>query len=163
MPWRETLRVGREEKGVFLIGWSTAGCKACRLSPQCVGKGGRGRVLEVSKNYPTLQAGRARQKTAEFKEKYRRRSGVEASFSGVVNTHGGRKTKYRGLGKTLGYYIAIGIAMNLRRVVAHEAGKKPRRERRSTLRKLMGAPKVSAKGWGQISARERFAKVAQGR
>lgn len=110
----------------------------CTLRALCTQGRGSGRTIKVSPNYPVIEGRRKQQQTPEFKQRYRRRAGIEASFSSIVCTHGGRKTQYRGIDKTRGYYIALGVGINLKRVIAWESGKRPKRQRTSRLRKLMG-------------------------
>lgn len=95
------------------------------------------RTLRLSRYYGLLSKRRQEQKTPQYRERYRRRAGIEATFSHLVNVHGGRRTPYRGQDKTLGYYAALATGVNLRRVVAWQAGERPKRERCSPLSRLL--------------------------
>jgi hypothetical protein len=73
-------------------------CQACPLRAQCcTGKGGR--TITRGPHYAALQAARARQKTDEFKQCYKRRSGVEGGLSALVRGHGIRVCWYLGKAK----------------------------------------------------------------
>ena len=64
-----------------------------------------------------LEVARNRQKTAEFRTKYKKRAGIEGTISQGVRAFDLRRSRYLGLAKTHLQHLAIGAAMNLTRVV----------------------------------------------
>ena len=62
-----------------------------------------------------LRAARERQQTEAFKERYKRRAGIEGTMSQAAYALGMRRTRYRGLQKTHLHHIAIATAINLQR------------------------------------------------
>jgi transposase len=91
-------------------------CDGCPVRAQCA-PGKSGRSLKVSPYYPILRQRRAEQKTAEFKERYKRRAAIEGTVSEVVRAHGGRRARYRGQAKARLQALFIGAATNLKRLV----------------------------------------------
>jgi transposase len=155
--WDEGERRDARRAGIVMwtISWSGRVCGACALAARCVGGRVGGRVLHLNPNQELMAARRAEQRSAEFHERYRRRAGIEATFSALVR-RGGRRSRYRGSAKTLFQYAAAASAINLRRVAAHRAGVKVVRSRSARLRRLMGEDGARAKGWGQnLRSRER--------
>jgi transposase len=65
-----------------------------------------------------LPAARQREHTDTFKEKYRKRAGVEGTISQATRTGDLRRSRYIGLEKTHLQNLAIAAALNLARVVA---------------------------------------------
>jgi hypothetical protein len=64
-----------------------------------------------------VQAARQRQQTDTFKERYKRRAGIEGTMSQAAFTFGMRRTRYRGLKKTHLHHLATAAAINLQRFV----------------------------------------------
>jgi transposase len=65
-----------------------------------------------------LRAARERQQTEAFKERYKRRAGIEGTISQAAYALGMRRTRYRGVKKTHLHHIAIATAINLQRCLA---------------------------------------------
>src|SRR5262245_31808480 len=61
---------------------------------------------------------RQRQMTAEFKQEYARRAGVEGTISQAVRTAGLRRSRYIGLAKTHLQNLITAAALNVLRVAA---------------------------------------------
>jgi len=127
--WSLYERSGRKGRSLVAIAWDKQTCSRCPLRSQCLPPGQLQRVLRLSPYYTLLTTRRAEQKTSEFRERYRRRAGVEATFSHLVNVHRARRTPYCGPAKTLCHYAALAVGVNLRRVTLWEAGQRPQRER----------------------------------
>jgi hypothetical protein len=72
-----------------------------------------------------LKQAREREKTEPFKEKYKRRAGVEGTVAQAVNALGARRNRYRGLARTHLQHIATAAAINLRRIAAWLMGDRP--------------------------------------
>ena len=142
--WWVYHRRSGEDKDLIALIWDKQVCGRCPLRVRCLPPGQSQRTLRLSRHYALLKARRREQKTPAFRERYRRRAGIEATFSHVVNVHGARHTPYRGTEKTLGYYAALATGMNLRRVAAWQAGERPKRERRSRLRRMVMEGSVQA-------------------
>ncbi len=135
--WHQQSRADNPRQEMVVISWDKAVCRHCPQRIACLGPGQRPRTLKVSAQYPQLVARRQEQTTQAFQEQYRRRAGIEATFSHLVNAHGARRTPYRGEAKTELHYLALASALNLERVVAWQAGLRPQRQRRSCLRTLL--------------------------
>ena len=99
--WSLHERSGRNGRSLVAIGWDKQACSQCPLRQQCLPPGQVQRVLRLSPNYTLLTTRRAEQKTDAFRERYRRRAGIEATFSHLVNVHRARRTPYRGSAKSL--------------------------------------------------------------
>jgi transposase len=102
------------------IRFSPADCTTCTQRAQCTKTKSTPRSLSIKprEQYIALRDARAYQQTEEFKEKYRKRAGVEGSVSQGVRAFGLRRTRYIGLAKTHLQEVAAAAAMNLTRAVA---------------------------------------------
>ena len=109
----------REEKGkpVIQARFSTPDCAACTPRNLCTHAKTGGRVLTFKPRaqYEALEAARQRQKTPEFKERYKTRAGIEGTVSQGTRTFGLRCARYIGLDKTRLQHIATAAAINLTR------------------------------------------------
>ena len=79
---------------------------------------------------------RERQKTDEFKERYKQRAGVEGTISQGVRAFSLRRTRYVGLAKTHFQDIATAAAINLTRMAAWLEGEPLAKTRRSRFASL---------------------------
>jgi transposase len=131
--WKEHPRSEHPDKKMIVIRWHPGVCHGCPFRQHCLGSTQNERSLMLSEHYPLLSALRKQQKTPAFAERYRRRSGVEASLSHLMNVHQARRTRYHGSEKTLGYYAFLAVGENLQRLVAWLAGKAPKRKRATRL------------------------------
>ncbi len=141
--WSVYHRRGGEDKDLMAIIWDKQVCGRCPQRDRCLPPGQDQRILRLSRHYDLLSARRREQKTEAFQARYRRRAGIEATFSHLVNVRRGRRTPYCGAEKTLGYYAALAVGMNLCRVVAWQADKRPKRERGSRLCRLLAERRVA--------------------
>ena len=114
--WSLHERSGPNGRSLVAIAWDKKTCSQCPLRQQCLPPGQLQRVLRLSPYYTLLTTRRAEQKTTVFRERYRRRAGVEATLSHLVNVHRARRTPYCGPAKTLCYYTALAVGVNLRRI-----------------------------------------------
>lgn len=137
--WHTKRRWDQPQLQQVTIRWDKPSCGACPLRSICLSPKQDHRVLSVSQHHEMILARRREQKTEAFKEQYRHRAGIEATFSNMVNVHGGRRTAYKGASKTLLYYLHLSIGMNIKQVHAWEAGIKPKLHRRNNLRRLAAA------------------------
>ena len=134
--WQTKPRADQPRLQRVIIRWDPQSCGGCELRSVCVGPKLPYRVLTVSEHHEKILARRKEQKTEAFKEQYRNRAGIEATFSHMVNVHRSRATPYKGRDKTLLYYTQLCIGMNIKRVIAWEEGVKPKTQRRNNLRRL---------------------------
>jgi transposase len=65
-----------------------------------------------------LQQARQHQASEEGKKLYRRRAGIEGTFSQAVRSFDLRHTRYRGLAKTHLQHVVTAAALNIDRLVA---------------------------------------------
>lgn len=135
--WTNSIRTDRGQ-AIIQIVWNKEICSQCPFRGKCVQGKKTGRVIKLSKHYPSIARRRQEQKTDQFHEVYRRRSGVEATLSYIVLNCGARSTPHCGKDKTCLHYLMIAAAVNLRRAIAWQAGRRPKRQRVSTLQKAMG-------------------------
>ena len=68
--------------------------------------------------HEALQAARTRQQTDVFKNLYRRRSGIEGTFSQTARKSGLRRTRYRGMPKTHLQHVVTATATNIVRLIS---------------------------------------------
>jgi len=90
-------------------------CEACALFARCVRSQTEGRTITSHHHEALLQAARARQSTAEFKDTYRRRAAVERKIADLVE-HGLRRARYLGRVKVRLQNQWIGAVVNLKRL-----------------------------------------------
>jgi transposase len=96
-------------------------CSGCAQRWECVGEKQRHRTLVVGEHHRFLQARRREQKTEAFRQRMKKRAGIEGTQSEMVRGHGMRRARYRGLAKvTLQNYL-IGAACNVKRWLRHAA------------------------------------------
>jgi transposase len=100
------------------VRFNPADCRACERHSDCTRSKNRPRVLSIKPQaeYEALAAARARQETAEFRNKYKRRAGVEGTISQGTRSFDLRRTRYIGLAKTHLQHLATVAAMNLTRI-----------------------------------------------
>ncbi|MCA1605665.1 MAG: transposase, partial [Acidobacteria bacterium] len=79
-----------------------ADCSQCASLTQCTKAKGKQRTINIKPRelHEALQQARQREKTAEFKEEYRKRAGVEGTISQGVRAFGMRRSRYIGRAKT---------------------------------------------------------------
>lgn len=99
--------------------FAPADCRACPQRSDCTRskRGVRVVTFKPQVEYEALQVARERQQTEVFKEKYKKRAGIEGTISQGTRTCGLRRSRYWGLAKTHLQHLAIAAAMNLTRVV----------------------------------------------
>ena len=94
-------------------------CRACRLLARCMKQvpGRHGRTVCKS-DYQT-EHDRARQKatTSQYRDIRREHPAVERKLGEMMNRHGGRRARYRGLWKVLIQELMVATAANAKRLV----------------------------------------------
>jgi transposase len=113
-----TPAIDRYDNEVIKIKFSMKDCKPCPLKEHCTQAPRRAISVRVKEHHQALQEARARQKGAEFREKYRSRSGIEGTISQGVRAFGLRRSRYRGMEKTHLQHLAIATVINLVRTLA---------------------------------------------
>jgi len=116
--WHE--RHNAENKDIIVVRMDAAGCQACKRREQCTQGKTEGRTLTFrpQAQYTALQEARTRQESPEFKERYKRRAGIEGTISQGTRSFELRQTRYVGLAKTHLQHVLIAVAMNLTRAVS---------------------------------------------
>ena len=76
-----TPAIDQYDNEVIKIKFSMKDCKPCPLKEHCTKAPRRAISVRVKDHHQALQEVRARQKGAEFREKYRSRSGIEGTIS----------------------------------------------------------------------------------
>ena len=89
-------------KPTIHVEFSKSDCSACPVRSQCTRApvNPRGLTFMIQADYEALDRARARQKTAEFKQEYSLRSGIEGTISQGIRGFNLRKCRYIGLEKT---------------------------------------------------------------
>jgi len=102
-----------------MVAFRTQDCAACIARPLCTRAEYTGRRLHLppQEQYEALQAARTWYASAEGKQRYKRRAGIEGTLSPGVRAFGLRHTRYRGLAKTHLPHVAIATAINVDRIV----------------------------------------------
>ena len=113
-----TPAIDQYDNEVIKIKFSMKDCKPCPLKERCTKAPRRAISLRVKEHHQALQEVRARQKGAEFREKYRSRAGIEGTISQGVRAFGLRRTRYRGLQKTHLQHLVTAVVINLVRTLA---------------------------------------------
>ena len=114
--YRKSRNTGKAD---YDIQTQCAGCPHYDDCPGKILKNGIRRIEWKKKNYE-LAKRRQYQKTPEFKERYKKRSGIEATFSQLGNTHGGKKLRVRTFPAVRAATLLKLIAINIHRFTKHE-------------------------------------------
>ncbi|MGB3975326.1 MAG: transposase [bacterium] len=96
-------------------------CRGCEHRYHCIGrilKNGTRRVSWTRKQ-GALSYRRRYQRTTDFKENYRARSGIEGTFSQLSNRHGGKDLRVRGFPAVHGATLMNFMAINIHRYIRH--------------------------------------------
>lgn len=104
----------------FKIRFSALDCTTCSARSQCTRAkppATRSLLLMPQPQHEALRAARAFHASAEGRQHYKRRAGIEGTISQGLRAFGLRQTRYRGLVKTHLQNIAIAAAMNLDRLI----------------------------------------------
>ncbi len=125
----EGWHVRREKYGHEYIAarFAPADCQACVRQSACTRskRGVREVTFKPQLEYETLQAARERQETEAFKEKYKKRAGIEGTISQGTRAFDLRRSRYLGLAKTHLQHLATAAAINLTRVASWLMEKSP--------------------------------------
>jgi transposase len=122
VSWREYQP--SEGAPQVLIRFAKVACAACLARTRCT-HDTAGRQLQLSPDAEVLRTARAYQQTADFRQAYALRAGVEGTISVAVRTHGLRQAHYIGLAKNNLQAILTACAMNLGRAASWLMGQRP--------------------------------------
>jgi transposase len=115
------------------VRFARSDCDGCTVRSACT-QAQQGRTIRIrpQAQYEALQAARAYQRTAEFKERYKRRAGVEGTISQGIRSFDLRQARYRGLAKTHLQHVLVAGAMNLTRMAKWLQGNRQKSQTRRT-------------------------------
>lgn len=136
--WYATQDKGGNE--VIVVHFPRDACRVCPRRANCTKAkhGARTLTLRPQPHHEALQATRRRQQTGTFRNKYRRRAGVEGSFSQANRRCDLRHARYVGLAKVRLQHLITAIALNLFRAIAWLADIPRAQTRTSAFARLMG-------------------------
>lgn len=116
-------------------------CGPCPVRLQCTRARTLPRMLHLKPRaqHLALQKARAYQQTDAFKERYKKRAGVEGTISQGTRSFGLRRARYVGLTKTHLQHVLTAAAINLSRAVAWPQERPTAQTRRSPFMALVPA------------------------
>jgi transposase len=128
----------RTANEVIHVTFDPTTCQACPARAQCTRSKASGRSMQLRprEQHEAIQRIRAQRTTDEFKQKYRKRSGIEGTISQAVRAFDARRTRYIGLTKTHLQMIATAVAINLSRFCDYLEGARPIAKRTSAFAAL---------------------------
>lgn len=100
---------------IIRVRFSPKTCQACDLKQNCTKGKSRTITLLEREHYQALQQARQFEQTAEFKDLYPNRSGIEGTISQAVRKGDIRRSRYIGLAKTHLQNVATAVAINIHR------------------------------------------------
>jgi transposase len=120
-------------------------CTPCRFRSQCTKAKKEPRLigLQTREQYEALQAARQQQTTAEFRQRYAARAGIESTHEQAIRRCGLRWCRYLGSAKTHLQHLLTAAAINLVRIADWWQGKTPAQTRRSRFTALQPASVVA--------------------
>ncbi len=124
-------------KALIKVKFSMSDCKVCLARASCTGTTRRTLTLHPKEQMQALFAARKREQTAEFKDAYRHRAGIEGTHSQAVRAMGLRRSRYIGLPKTHVGHVAVAAAINVIQLMSWLRGEAPEQTRTSTFKRVM--------------------------
>jgi transposase len=111
-------------KQVIRVKFAYRDCIRCTERTRCTKSKTAARSLTLRRQaeQKAIQQGRQIQQSAEWKQRYQKRAGIEGTISQGVRVIGLRRTRYIGLAKTHLQHLATAAALNARRIAAWVAG-----------------------------------------
>lgn len=130
----------------FRVEFALSDCQSCESRSQCTRcvKKGRSLYLHPQDEHEALHERRLYQKTKDFSERYKARSGIEGTLSESVRMHGLRRSRYAGQAKAHLQHLLVGSALNFCRVFSWLVGEPLATTRVSRFARL--------KSWGLAAA-----------
>ncbi len=125
-------------KEAIHVAFARATCRGCLVREECTKspRAGRALTLRPKVEHMAMLAQRVEQQSTQFKEEYKRRSGVEGTLSQGVRLGGLRQSRYIGIAKTALQHILIAVGINLVRLVEWLEGREVARTRISAFARL---------------------------
>ncbi len=116
-PWK----IKHNKKDSITAIWSQETCESCSIKDKCpVIQSKQGYRLNYKKKNVRTILRRQEEQSAAFKEKYRYRSGIEATNSRYIQMTGARRLRYRGLDR-IDYAAKLkALGINIFRAARHE-------------------------------------------
>ncbi len=114
-PW--TMRPHLHGYHLARVHFYAADCQPCPVKQQCTKHIRRTVSLPEQALYETIQQRKIEQHTQPFRQRYRRRAGIEGTISQGVFALGMRRSRFRGQAKTHLQFLLTACAMNLTRVM----------------------------------------------
>ena len=108
-----------EDKQAHWAVFSKADCSDCPFCDDCPVKGKRTRRIEWNREKLATAKRRKEVTTREFKEKYKIRSGIEATNSELKNKHGAANLKVRGYQRINLAMMLKSLAVNVKRMIIY--------------------------------------------
>lgn len=112
------------ERHTVIFSWES--CSGCPLAGQCpVKKGKRGNYLHYEDKQIRLLERRMLEETAEFRDRYRYRAGVEGTMSAFDRLTGVKRLRVRGLYAVRFCAVLKAVGLNIFRAAAYRKGEMP--------------------------------------
>jgi transposase len=113
-----TIRQNEKFPGAVRAQFAKKDCLACPVRAQCTRAAVNPRqiTLRSQSQHQAIQRARQRQTTAQFKERYAKRSGVEGTISQAVRAFDLRRSRYLGTDKTHLQHLLAATALNVVRL-----------------------------------------------
>ncbi len=120
------------------VRFSRHDCTPCSSRVQCTRARVGARLLNFMprEQHEALQAARQRQGTADFRERYAARAGVEGTISQAVRRCGLRRCRYIGMAKTHLQNVLLATAINALRSAEWLTGRRPAQTRLDAFARL---------------------------
>ena len=136
-------------KAVIQVKFKPSICRACADQARCTRskRGARSLVLQPQAQHEALQQVRHDQETAEFRQRYAKRSGIEGTISQAVRAHEMRRARYAGLAKTRLQMVATATAINFHRLFGWLTGVPRALTRVSPFASLAPEPALIPTSW----------------
>ena len=127
--WRE--RTDKSGQRLIHIDFHQRYCQPCPSRAKCTKAKNEPRELTLRprEHFEAMERRRTEQESAEWREGYKARAGIEGTISQGVRGFGLRQTRYRGQAKTHLQNMAIAAALNIERAVHWLCGEKPEKTR----------------------------------
>jgi hypothetical protein len=110
-------KIRHNKKSSITATWYFEKCENCKFCEECpTQKSKKGRLIRYYKNSAKSSLRRKYEESAEFKEAYRFRGGIEATNSRFIHMTGARRSRYRGLDKMIFSQTLKALAINVFRV-----------------------------------------------
>jgi transposase len=139
IKWEPRRKDGKE---AIAVRFGTATCRACPARDKCTTARWTGRQLFIRPRelHEAVAAARAEQDTAQWKDRYKARAGIEGTMRQCTHVTGIRRARYTGLGKTRLEHLAAATAINVIRLDAWYSGNPIDRTRTTHLQRIDLAP-----------------------